>query len=179
LQALQREAGLEVLTGRVTGERFRASLAETRRIVSERGFTKKQEEETAKLVQQLLEQGIGLIPALAPTTEVLPTTPTTLQQVQPRGFSFLDVSRGGLQTALGFAPSRAVEMISGAGVPGQIGSLTVATEAMKTTEEKMLDTLDGQLSELKKQTDILSKLTGQDVTIAVLNAISAGRARSL
>ena len=105
--------------------------------------------------------------------------PTTLQQVQPRGFSFLDVSRGGLQTALGFAPSRAVEMISGAGVPGQIGSLTVATEAMKTTEEKMLDTLDGQLSELKKQTDILSKLTGQDVTIAVLNAISAGQARSL
>jgi hypothetical protein len=50
---------------------------------------------------------------------------------------------------------------------------------MKTTEEKMLDTLDGQLSELKKQTDILSKLTGQDVTIAVLNAISAGQARSL
>ncbi len=108
-----------------------------------------------------------------------PTAPTTLQRVQPRGFSFLDISRGGLQTAFGFAPSRAVEMVSGAGVPSQIGSLTVATEAMKTTEEKMLDTLDGQLSELKKQTDILSKLTGQDVTIAVLNAISAGQARSL
>ena len=130
--------------------------------------------EQAKQVQDLLQQGIsaGLTTGGAPP-------PTTLQQVQPRGFSFLDVSRGGLQTALGFAPSRAVQMISGAGVPGQIGSLTVATEAMKTTEEKMLDTLDGQLSELKKQTDILSKLTGQDVTIAVLNAISAGQARSL
>jgi|DEB0MinimDraft_6_1074348.scaffolds.fasta_scaffold02746_3 hypothetical protein len=130
--------------------------------------------EEAKQVQDLLQQGIsaGLTTGGAPP-------PTTLQQVQPRGFSFLDVSRGGLQTALGFAPSRAVQMISGAGVPGQIGSLTVATEAMKTTEEKMLDTLDGQLLELKKQTDILSKLTGQDVTIAVLNAISAGQARSL
>jgi len=129
------------------------------------------ESEIQSLLRRFLEVPVG--------GAAVATTPTTLQQVQPRGFSFLDVSRGGLQTALGFAPSRAVEMISGAGVPGQIGSLTVATEAMKTTEEKMLDTLDGQLSELKKQTDILSKLTGQDVTIAVLNAISAGQARSL
>lgn len=161
---IRQEAGLGRLTGRLSNV-VNQTILELTALTQEGG---------AQRIQQLLEQGIGLIPSGTPSA-----TPTTLQQVQPRGFSFLDVSRGGLQTALGFAPSRAVEMISGAGVPGQIGSLTVATEAMKTTEEKMLDTLDGQLSELKKQTDILSKLTGQDVTIAVLNAISAGQARSL
>lgn len=167
---IRQEAGLGRLTGDL-GNIVNQTILELTGLTQEGG---------AQRIQQLLEQGVGLIPrGGAPTTEATPTTPTTLQQVQPRGFSFLDVSRGGLQTALGFAPSRAVQMISGAGVPGQIGSLTVATEAMKTTEEKMLDTLDGQLSELKKQTDILSKLTGQDVTIAVLNAISAGQARSL
>ena len=161
---IREEAGLGALTGRLS-DIVNQTILELTGLTQEGG---------AQRIQQLLEQGIGLIPG-----GKTPPPPTTLQQVQPRGFSFLDVSRGGLQTALGFAPSRAVEMISGAGVPGQIGSLTVATEAMKTTEEKMLDTLDGQLSELKKQTDILSKLTGQDVTIAVLNAISAGQARSL
>jgi len=169
LSALKRAAGLGALTGQELfgdpgglANRIRAVLTER---LQETG--KGTQQDIFDLIQQGIEIGITAPP------------PTTLQQVQPRGFSFLDVSRGGLQTALGFAPSRAVEMISGAGVPGQIGSLTVATEAMKTTEEKMLDTLDGQLSELKKQTDILSRLTGQDVTIAVLNAISAGQARSL
>jgi len=162
LQDIRREAGLAPGAGNI-GDIINDTIIQ---------LTARTQVGTAQDIQDLLEQGLRLEPSGAPP-------PTTLQQVQPRGFSFLDVSRGGLQTALGFAPSRAVEMISGAGVPGQIGSLTVATEAMKTTEEKMLDTLDGQLSELKKQTDILSKLTGQDVTIAVLNAISAGQARSL
>jgi hypothetical protein len=162
LQDIRREAGLAPGAGNI-GDIINDTIIQ---------LTARTQVGTAQDIQDLLEQGLRLEPAGGPP-------PTTLQQVQPRGFSFLDVSRGGLQTALGFAPSRAVQMISGAGVPGQIGSLTVATEAMKTTEEKMLDTLDGQLSELKKQTDILSKLTGQDVTIAVLNAISAGQARSL
>jgi hypothetical protein len=162
LQEIRREAGLAPGAGNI-GDIINDTIVQ---------LTARTQAGTAQDIQDLLEQGLRLEPAGGPP-------PTTLKQVQPRGFSFLDVSRGGLQTALGFAPSRAVQMISGAGVPGQIGSLTVATEAMKTTEEKMLDTLDGQLSELKKQTDILSKLTGQDVTIAVLNAISAGQARSL
>jgi len=162
LQEIRREAGLAPGAGNI-GDIINDTIIQ---------LTARTQVGTAQDIQDLLEQGLRLEPAGGPP-------PTALQQVQPRGFSFLDVSRGGLQTALGFAPSRAVQMISGAGVPGQIGSLTVATEAMKTTEEKMLDTLDGQLSELKKQTDILSKLTGQDVTIAVLNAISAGQARSL
>jgi len=172
LQEIRREAGLAPGAGNI-GDIINDTIVQ---------LTARTQTGTAQDIQDLLEEGLRLEPPGAPrlgTTPTTPTAPTTLQQVQPRGFSFLDISRGGLQTALGFAPSRAVEMISGAGVPGQIGSLTVATEAMKTTEEKMLDTLDGQLSELKKQTDILSKLTGQDVTIAVLNAISAGQARSL
>lgn len=172
LNQIRREAGLSPLSGDIG-----TVLNDT--IVQLTARTQGRTAQEIQDIQDLLEQGLRLEPPSAPRPGTTLTPPTTLQQVQPRGFSFLDVSRGGLQTALGFAPSRAVEMISGAGVPGQIGSLTVATEAMKTTEEKMLDTLDGQLSELKKQTDILSKLTGQDVTIAVLNAISAGQARSL
>lgn len=166
LNNLRSEAGLPPMSGNI-GDIINDTIVQ---------LTARTQAGTAQDIQDLLEQGLRLDPAGAPR---LGAASTSLQQVQPRGFSFLDVSRGGLQTAFGFAPGRAVEMVSGAGVPGQIGSLTVATEAMKTTEEKMLDTLDGQLSELKKQTDILSKLTGQDVTIAVLNAISAGQARSL
>jgi len=173
---IRREAGLGRLTGRL-GNVVNQTILE---------LTALTQEGQAQRIQQLLEQGVGLIPAgsgapTPPTPKIAtpPAQPTQLVQAQSRGFGIIDISRGGLQTATGFSVTRGAAMAAQAGVPATLGSLAVATEAMKTTEDQMLDTLNSQLSELKRQTEILGQLTGQDVTVAVLNALSSAKTRSI
>ena len=99
----------------------------------------------------------------------------TLQQVQARGFGAVDVSRGGLAFGRDFIPT-AASLISNVGVPAQIGSLSVAAEANKTMDQKMLDSLQNQLIELKAQTNLLAQLTNTDARIVIANAQQAVKA---
>jgi hypothetical protein len=100
---------------------------------------------------------------------------TSLQQVQPRGFGAVDVSRGGLAFGRDFIPT-AASLISNVGVPAQIGNLAVAAEANKTMDQKMLDSLQNQLIELKAQTNLLAQLTNTDARIVIANAQAAVKA---
>lgn len=99
----------------------------------------------------------------------------SLTAVQPRGFGAVDVSRGGLAFGRDFIPT-AANLISNVGVPAQIGNLSVAAEANKTMDQKMLDSLQNQLIELKAQTNLLSQLTNTDARIVIANAQAAVKA---
>lgn len=99
----------------------------------------------------------------------------SLTAVQPRGFGAVDVSRGGLAFGRDFIPT-AASLISNVGVPAQIGNLSVAAEANKTMDQKMLDSLQNQLIELKAQTNLLAQLTNTDARIVIANAQTAVKA---
>lgn len=99
----------------------------------------------------------------------------SLTAVQPRGFGAVDVSRGGLAFGRDFIPT-AASLISNVGVPAQIGNLAVAAEANKTMDQKILDSLQSQLNELKVQTNLLAQLTNTDARIVIANAQAAVKA---
>jgi len=100
---------------------------------------------------------------------------SNLQKIQPRGFGAVDVSRGGLAFGRDFIPT-AASLISNVGVPAQIGNLSVAAEANKTMDQKILDSLQNQLNELKVQTNLLAQLTNTDARIVIANAQQAVKA---
>lgn len=99
------------------------------------------------------------------------TKAVDLQQAQERGFSFIDISRGGLQQAGLFRGTRMSSLISDITTPTTLGNLVAVTEA-KTTQQKMLDTLNDQLSELRIHTALLAKLTNSDPTRQVNDGLT-------
>lgn len=99
------------------------------------------------------------------------TKAVDLQQAQERGFSFIDISKGGLQQAGLFRGTRMSSLISDITTPTTLGNLVAVTEA-KTTQQKMLDTLNDQLSELRIHTALLAKLTNSDPTRQVNDGLT-------
>lgn len=113
-----------------------------------------------------IETNNDLLGAIADNTKAV-----DLQQAQERGFSFIDISRGGLQQAGLFRGTRMSSLISDITTPTTLGNLVAVTEA-KTTQQKMLDTLNDQLSELRIHTALLAKLTNSDPTRQVNDGLT-------